>query len=1029
MLLWDRAAPLIVCYFLAALLIPFLVKYFRQRTFYFAALMPFSALVWTLSHTRQAFGTGSQGLAEFYQWSSALDLEIGFRLTGLSWLMLIVINLVGALLLVYCAQYFSEDSPRLRQFIAAFLGFAASMSGLVLADHTMTLYFFWEITTFSSFILIGHEAEERASRAAARQAILVTTTGSLSMFAGFVILGIMPGGSFRISELLTVLSSPTALGTPIEPIAAGSGLALILFAAVTKSAIFPTHFWLPSAMAAPTPVSAFLHAAAMVKAGIYLIARFAPAFARFPVLIWAIVILGAVTMLLGGYAALRQTDLKLVLAFGTVSQLGFLTMLIGSGSPQLYLAGLCVLAAHSTFKSGLFLTTGTIEKQTGTREFPSLCGLGERSRTLAVCALAGILSMSGIPITSGYLGKEHAITALVGSADNRQSAVVLAVLIVGSALTFAYSLRYFWGAFSHKHDREGTCPHRQKLRATGKTLTIIPGVLTGLSLFLGFLPGVLDHFLRQTAIQSYEQDPGNLHLWSGILPALVTVVILAAGFVLFWKRARLARVQRRLAFSPRWSAQGLYSRTIRSLEHGAAWITGKVQTGSLPADLSVIFTVSVVATGICLLGINDMHSWHFADSFGQAFICFALIGMAAICVASQRRLNAVLALSACGAAVAAVYVLQGAPDLALTQLVVEAVTLTLFLLVLRRLPARFSRRVSRWAPGYRILIAAACGVGIVLLGLSTSSARIHEPVSNLVTTEGSIFAGGQNLVNILLVDVRAWDTVGELSVLLVAATGVTALIYLRGLSTALARSHRERRHRLLMRAQRRRGHLREISAGPQQTWLAVTTLISPRRRSILLEVSTRILYHTLLLVSLWLLFIGHNNPGGGFIGGMVAGIGITIRYFAGGRFELLEAVPARPGGIIAVGMTTAVVSALIPLAFGYTILQSVEAHLDLGILGELHFTSAMGLDIGVYLLVIGVVLDLLQSLGSEIDRQGESAGHQLPEADITGRQDPKDQAASLPDNDEETLDSSSANKEKDLVQTSLSASKPQEEKR
>ena len=1012
MLLWDRAAPLIVCYFLVALLIPFLVKYFRQRTFYFAALMPFSALVWTLSHTRQAFGTGSQGLAEFYQWSSALDLEIGFRLTGLSWLMLIVINLVGSLILVYCAQYFSEDSPRLRQFIAAFLGFAASMSGLVLADHTMTLYFFWEITTFSSFILIGHEAEERASRAAARQAILVTTTGSLSMFAGFVILGIMPGGSFRISELLTVLSSPAALGTPIEPVAAGSGLALILFAAVTKSAIFPTHFWLPSAMAAPTPVSAFLHAAAMVKAGIYLIARFAPAFARFPILTWAIVILGALTMLLGGYAALRQTDLKLVLAFGTVSQLGFLTMLIGSGSPQLYLAGLCVLAAHSTFKSGLFLTTGTIEKQTGTREFPSLCGLGERSRTLAICALAGILSMSGIPITSGYLGKEHAITALMGS-----------------ALTFAYSLRYFWGAFSHKHDREGACPHRQKLRATGKTLTVVPGVLTGLSVILGFLPSILDRFLRPTAIQSYEQDPGSLHLWSGILPALVTVVILAAGFVLFWKRARLARVQRRLAFSPRWSAQGLYSRTIRSLEHGAAWITGKVQTGSLPADLSIIFTVSVVATGVCLLGINDMHSWHFADSFGQAFICFALIGMAAICVVAQRRLNAVLALSACGAAVAAVYVLQGAPDLALTQLVVEAVTLTLFLLVLRRLPARFSRRVSRWAPGYRILIAATCGVGIVLLGLSASSARIHEPVSNLVTTEGSIFAGGQNLVNILLVDVRAWDTVGELSVLLVSATGVTALIYLRGLSTALARSHRERRHRLLMRAQRRRGHLRKISAGPQQTWLAVTTLISPRRRSILLEVSTRILYHTLLLVSVWLLFIGHNNPGGGFIGGMVAGIGITIRYFAGGRFELLEAVPARPGGIIAIGMTTAVVSALIPLAFGYTILQSVEAHVDLGVLGELHFTSAMGLDIGVYLLVIGVVLDLLQSLGSEIDRQGESAGHQLPEADITGRQDPADQAASLPDNSEETVDSSSAAKEKDLAQTSVSVSEPQEAKR
>lgn len=1029
MLLWDRAAPLIVCYFFAALLIPFLVKYFRQRTFYFAALMPFSALVWTLSHTRQAFGTGSQGLAEFYQWSSALDLEIGFRLTGLSWLMLIVINLVGSLILVYCAQYFSEDSPRLRQFIAAFLGFAASMSGLVLSDHTMTLYFFWEITTFSSFILIGHEAEERASRAAARQAILVTTTGSLSMFAGFVILGIMPGGSFRISELLTVLSSPTALGTPVEPVAAGSGLALILFAAVTKSAIFPTHFWLPSAMAAPTPVSAFLHAAAMVKAGIYLIARFAPAFARFPVLTWAIVILGAVTMLLGGYAALRQTDLKLVLAFGTVSQLGFLTMLIGSGSPQLYLAGLCVLAAHSTFKSGLFLTTGTIEKQTGTREFPSLCGLGERSRKLAICALAGILSMSGIPITSGYLGKEHAITALLGAGRDLESEVILAVLIAGSALTFAYSLRYFWGAFSHKHDRQGTCPHRQKLRATGKTLTIIPGVLTGLSLFLGFLPGVLDGFLGQTAVQIYGKNPGHLHLWSGILPGLVTVLILIAGGWLFWRRARLARLQRRLAFSPRWGAQGIYSRTIRSLESGASWVTGKVQTGSLPTDLSVIFTVAVLAGAVCMLGISDMHRWHFADSFGQAFICFALIGMAAICVVAQRRLNAVLALSACGAAVAAVFVLQGAPDLALTQLVVEAVTLTLFLLVLRRLPARFSRRLSRWAPGYRLLMAAACGVGVVLLGLSTASARIHEPVSNLVTTEGSIFAGGQNLVNILLVDVRAWDTVGELSVLLVAATGVTALIYLRGLSTALADSQRARRHRLLARARKRRGRLKETSAAPQQTWLAVATLINPRRRSILLEVSTRILFHTLLLVSVWLLFIGHNHPGGGFIGGMVAGIAITIRYFAGGRFELLEAVPARPGGVIAIGMTTAVVSALVPLAFGYTILQSVEAHLDLGILGDLHFTSAMGLDIGVYLLVIGVVLDLLQSLGSEIDRQGESAGHQLPEIDITGREDPADQPPGFRDAKGETSVSSSASEGTKLPPELSSLSEPREVQR
>lgn len=1037
--IWDAIAPLILLYFILALSLPFLFKRLGQKTYLFGSALCFAYLIWALQLTPQVFENSGQGITSSFVWSSNLGLEVAFRLDPLAWLMLLIVNGVGGVILLYSHSYFKPDSPHQKRFLGVFLAFAASMSGLVLADHTMMVYLFWELTTLTSFLLIGHHSHLAKSRAAARQAILVTTTGSLAMFSGFVILGIMPAGSFRISTLLqnipATLSADTTYNLPLL----GSGLILVIIGAATKSALFPTHFWLPAAMAAPTPVSAFLHAAAMVKAGIYLLARLEPVFSLLPGFNLGLVLLGSLTLILGAYRSLRQTDLKLVLAFGTVSQLGLITVLICAGSPGAYLAGITLILAHATFKSGLFLATGSVEKVAKTRELTQLCGVGSRHKLLAILVALAAASMAGIPITGGYLAKETALhTLLEQLLDSDVSSTVstmaiqggtvsmvygsstflfpltctiaLFALTIGSILTVAYTLRYWWGAFCHKHDRKATCPRVKEPGSTAKSLIILPGLLGVISCLLGPLFHYQDGWITDLVTDGFSfyhlgvlsetastiplaTSLSSLHLalWSGVLPFLLTLVIVAGGLVMFYFRPQIARFQRRLSPPPRLNAARIYEALLRRLERYAGKITGVVQTGSLPTDLCVIFTVTFIAGAAAIWSTDGARSiWEgttkvsWADSWPQIAVCVGLIFCALRCVISRQRLHAVLLLSACGALVSLLFVLHGAPDLALTQLVVEAVSLVVFLLVLRRLPAFFSRRVSRLSQFYRLGLSIACGVGIMCLGIVSLQARKHDSVASLLPSEGAQFGGGNNLVNVILVDVRAWDTVGEISVLMVAATGVTALIYLRALSLRVNRSARKRQFRIRQDADRRRQSTKYL-AHPQQVWLHNTSLVDPKVRSVVLEVAVRMLFHTFILVSIWLLLTGHNHPGGGFVGGLVAGVALILRYFAGGRWELLEAVPAKPGMIMGSGLFIAVFSALAPLFFGDSVLESTQWEIDLGWFGHTHFSSAMGLDIGVYVLVIGVVMDLLRALGSEIDRQGESGGQQAVEVGFDDR--------------------------------------------
>ena len=940
---------ILLLHLVAACLAPILVRRIGRNALLVLAVAPASAAVWALSLTQQVF-SGTPPTFR-WQWVSDLGLTVVFRLDPLSWLMTLIVGGIGALVMVYASRYFSERAANLGRFSAVFVGFAAAMLGLVTADHLMIIYLFWELTTVFSFLLIGHHFDRRVARAAARQSIQITGFGGLAMFAGFVMVAHANGGTYSVSRLVERVQLATYF--PTESAQVIIGALLIIVGIATKSALVPHHFWLPGAMAAPTPVSAYLHAAAMVKAGVYLIARLTPGFTNIPGWSPVIVTLGLLTMLVGGYRALRQFDLKLVLAYGTVSQLGLISAAVGYGTAATMAAGIVMLIAHAVFKSALFMSVGLVEKTTGTRDLRELNGLRLHKPVLATAAAVLAFSMAGVPPLLGYLGKEAFITGFVegtgavwlpaASAGRAVDIIALAALVIGSTFTVAYSWRYWWGAFAKKR------MHIEMHVDPTPVLSTVPIVLLAVASVAGIYP-VWPQTLVSHISEGAVGEP-HIALWSGWIPAMITVLILAAGVFMAWKRPAVARIQRHLE-PKRLHAVDLYRMTLLQLEVVASRVTAMFQRGSLPWDITTILAVFTVAVAYALFNVEQseirLRLW---DSLAQLGIVALAIAAAFATIQAKSRIKAVLALGIVGSAVALLYMSYGAPDLALTQMLVEVVSLVVFVLVLRSLPRDFSVRplvASRWA---RMGLAAMLGFVVAGAGILATQARVSEPVSRLIPAEAYSFGAGENVVNVILVDVRAWDTVGELSVLLVTATGVASLIYLN---------------------RRNVGVKRDKPAQPG-VWLPAISMVSARSRSLMLEIGTRILFPTMIVASIWLLLIGHNNPGGGFAGGVLAGIAFILRYMAGGRHELGESLPISPGRLLGLGLFIAAAGAALPLAFGNTVLQSTEINLSLGVLGNLHFTTALIVDIGVYVLVVAVVLDLITALGAQIDRDRDAA--------------------------------------------------------
>ena len=938
---------------LGALLIGPLARRIGPRAFFVAAIVPLVGFV----HAASVSGRVLSGevLGERFGWISQLDLSIATRIDTLSWLLLLVVTGVGALVMIYCVRYFATDDATVGRFAATLLAFAGSMYGLVLADDVYLLFVFWEATSIFSYLLIGHKTGSKAGRGAALQALIVTTFGGLAMLVGLVLLAVETGTSSLTAIIEAAPSGPLVT----------TAIVLVLVGALSKSAIVPFHFWLPGAMAAPTPVSAYLHAAAMVKAGVYLVARLAPGFAEHPGWREVLVSLGVLTMLLGGVTALRQFDLKLVLAYGTVSQLGFLMVVVGYGTRESALAGLALLLAHALFKATLFLAVGIIDHRAGTRDLRKLCGLGREAPVLATVVALALASMVGLPPTIGFVAKEAVFTAFLTDAEAGMpwGWVALVGTALGSVLTVAYSARFFWGAFARKKGVETVKRVHEHV-----DFLFAPVLLALSGVALGLAASLVDTTLVGYADLLPASYDGTYHLalWHGLEPALgISAGTLLLGGVLFFARNAVSAFQERVGGHV--SAAATYGWIMRGVDRIAARTTSVTQRGSLPFYLGVILTVFVLAVGAALFANrtwpDEFRAW---DHPAQLVIALIMIIAALAATRAGKRFQAVVLVGVTGYGMSALFVLQGAPDLAITQILVEVVTLVAFVLVLRRLPARLGHQHGSRHRGIRAVLGISVGVLMAVVAVVATGARVDAPISLEWPLLAYEQGHGRNVVNVALVDLRGWDTMGELSVIIAAATGVASLIFLSSRTDDLPRvGRRDARDRFRDSIRR----FREPLSSQRSAWLIAGRTLGERNRSILIEVVVRLIFHAVMVVSIYLLLVGHNLPGGGFAGGLVAGMALVARYLAGGREELGAAAPVNAGALLGTGLLLAAGTALLPLFRGADALTSSWFTIDLGFIGEIDFVTSTVFDIGVYLVVVGLALDVLRSLGAEVDRQ------------------------------------------------------------
>ncbi len=944
---------LLLLHLVAAAGAPLLSRLLGRRAFLVLALAPAAAFAWLLPHALDVLD-GGDPVVQRWTWIPSVGIDVDLVLDPLTALMSLVVTGVGALVLVYCAWYFRPGDAGVWRFSGVLTAFAGSMLGLVLSDNLYVLFVFWELTTVLSFLLIGHNPDRRANRRAAVDALLVTTFGGLVMLLGLFVLH-AEAGTPRISAI--VADPPAGAATT-------TAVMLLLVGALSKSALVPFHFWLPGAMAAPTPVSAYLHAAAMVKAGVFLVLLLAPAFAETPGWRPVLLTLGIATMLLGGLRALRQHDVKLLLAYGTVSQLGFLVAVAGAGTRSAAFAGLSLVLAHALFKSTLFLVVGIVDRSVGTRDLRELTGLARSMPVLLVVTVVAAASMAGLPPLLGFTAKEAALAAFVDlGADIGTGAgatVALVGLVLGSMLTVAYTARFVWGTFGTKD----VAP--LQVTPPGPWFQVAPVLLATLCLVGGFTGPLLT-----PAIERYAGafSPGAhepvLTLWHGVTPALgLSVLAIAGGLGLWLLRRPVARLQADLARRlPLPDAERVYHASVRGVDRLSVEVTGATQRGSLPVYLGVVLLVLVLVPGTAAVRAWGEPDWMLGDggALGTddalrmatvALVCAAAV----LTVRSRRRLRAVLLLGVTGYGTALLFVLHGAPDLALTQVLVETFALVTFVLVLRRFGPFFSDRPFNRTRRIRIGIGAATGLAVAAYAVVAANARTASPVGPSFETPAYVFGGGENIVNITLVDIRVWDTFGELAVLVVAATGIASLIFL---ITDRAQSHREVRR------------ARPGPADAQEDWLPGAGALDVARRSVVFEVVARAVFPVLMIFSAYLMFTGHYTPGGGFAGGLVAGLALAVRYLAGGRRELDAAAPVDAGVVLGSGLAVAAAAGVVPVLAGANTFQSAVLDLPVPLLGEVHVVTSLAFDVGVYLVVVGLALDVLRSLGGGIDRHGE----------------------------------------------------------
>lgn len=756
--------------FALALVAPWLYRVGRRATGWILALLPAGLAFYFASHLRLI--ADGEAILISYPWVPGLSISLSFYMDGLSLLFALLISGIGTLVIIYAGGYLNGHH-QLGRFYAFMLMFMASMLGVVLAGNLITMFVFWELTSLSSFLLIGFEHERETARAAALQALLVTSAGGLALLAGLLLLGQVSGSL----ELSAVLSRREAIAghSLYLPI-----LLLILAGAFTKSAQVPFHFWLPNAMEAPTPVSAYLHSATMVKAGVYLLARLGPILGGNDAWHYLVTGAGTTTMLLGAIMALQPKDLKRILAYSTISTLGALVLLVGLDTTLSVKAAMVFLIVHALYKGALFLVAGAVDHETGTRDVTRLGGLARVMPITAASAGLAALSMAGLPPLLGFINKELLYEAKMQAP--RAAGLITAAGVVANALLVAVagivSIQPFFG----RQKATPKKPHEAPL-----ALWLGPILLAGWGLVNGLFPEAIISPLVSAAVSAVQAEPTvvELKLWHGMNPVFaLSVLTLAAGASVYIIRNRFLRVVSRTGlarFAVRWGVQRWYEWSLSGLNALARAQTRLLQSGYLRFYLLIIVATTVGLVGSTLLsraGLPGSKGWFSDVRFYEWVVAIIILMAALMAVLTQSRLAAIAALGVVGYSVALIYILFSAPDLAMTQFAVETMTVILFVLVLYRLP-RFARLSSRPACIRDALIALALGALMMTLVLTATALPGASRLAPYFAASSLELAKGRNIVNVILVDFRALDTFGEIIVLAVAAIGIYALLKLR----------------------------------------------------------------------------------------------------------------------------------------------------------------------------------------------------------------------------------------------------------
>lgn len=782
---------------LAALFVPLLYKKMRQiHTGWFVLIVPVILFVYyaTLLPTTADGGN----LVSTFEWIPSLDIAIIAYLDGLSLLFSLLITGIGALVVLYSIFYLDKNREQLHNFYVYLMMFMTAMLGVVQSDHLISLYLFWELTSISSFLLIGYWYTRDRSRFGALKSMMITVFGGLMMLGGFVLLSIM-GGTYSIRELIA--QAPQLATHEFFTWA----LVLVLLGAFTKSAQFPFYIWLPDAMEAPTPVSAYLHSATMVKAGLYLVARFTPIFAISGTWMWLVAGVGLFTMFWGSFFALKQKDLKAILAFSTVSQLGLIMSLLGASAAGYHIenasetvfkyaafAAIFHLINHATFKGSLFMIAGIIDHETGTRDIRKLGGLMSLMPISFTIAMIGSFSMAGLPPFNGFLSKEMFLTAMLSLREfDLFSMDVWGILFpvlawIGSVFTFVYSFFFVFHTFAGKHKPE-QLPKQAHEAPIG--MLISPAFLALLVLVIFFIPNQVGDWLIKPAVAAIQPflyaAPSDIDIhvsaWHGIQPEfLMTLGIFLIGGILFWTLRKWQRAYD--LFPDAISLNRLYDSFMYLSDGGANRFSALYMTGFIRSYLVYMFgffTMIVLST----LVLTDAFSFSTADlapiGFYEIVILIALIAGTVTILFSRSRLTAIIALGAVGYSVALFFVIFRAPDLALTQLVIETISVALFLLAFYYLPknSKAEERV-----GFKLgnaFIALGVGVTMTLVALSAHSQKILPSISEYYKETVYSEAGGGNIVNVILVDYRGFDTLFEITVLGIAGIAIITMIKLR----------------------------------------------------------------------------------------------------------------------------------------------------------------------------------------------------------------------------------------------------------